>query len=101
MDWAWQLSDQWSMSGIVNYVRGKRDDIEDELYRIAPANTSMLQWLLDKRVDPHAADDRERRPIDHARPAARRRVTYHDAQAYPKYIVEFRVADSTKMVDLM
>lgn len=41
MDWAWQLSDQWSMSGIVNYVRGKRDDIEDELYRIAPANTSI------------------------------------------------------------
>ncbi|QFU74772.1 TonB-dependent receptor [Halioglobus maricola] len=41
MDWAWQVSDQWSVSGIVNYVRGERDDIEDELYRIAPANASV------------------------------------------------------------
>ncbi|MEH6581135.1 MAG: TonB-dependent receptor [Halioglobus sp.] len=41
MDWAWQLSGQWSLSGIVNYVRGKRDDKDDNLYRIAPANTSV------------------------------------------------------------
>ncbi|MEP5567777.1 MAG: TonB-dependent receptor [Halioglobus sp.] len=41
MDWSWQIARSWSVSGIVNYVRGKRDDIEDELYRIAPANTSI------------------------------------------------------------
>jgi iron complex outermembrane receptor protein len=40
MDWVWQLNDQWSMSGIVNYVRGERDDINDNLYRIAPPNAS-------------------------------------------------------------
>ncbi len=40
MDWAWTISDHWSLSGIVNYVRGKRDDISDNLYRIAPPNTS-------------------------------------------------------------
>lgn len=41
MDWALRLGEHWSMSGIVNYVRGKRDDIEDELYRIAPPNASI------------------------------------------------------------
>lgn len=41
LDWAWQLNSQWSLSGIVNYVRGKRDDIDDNLYRIAPPNTSV------------------------------------------------------------
>jgi iron complex outermembrane receptor protein len=40
MDWALQFTDQWSVTGIVNYVRGQRDDIEDNLYRIAPPNTS-------------------------------------------------------------
>ncbi len=40
MDWAWQLDDRWSLSGIVNYVRGERDDTNDNLYRIAPANAS-------------------------------------------------------------
>ncbi|MFT4518342.1 MAG: iron complex outermembrane receptor protein [Halioglobus sp.] len=39
MDWALQLSQAWSLSGIVNYVRGKRsDDSNDNLYRIAPLN---------------------------------------------------------------
>lgn len=41
MDWRWQLADRWSLSGVVNYVRGKRDDINDDLYRIAPPNTSL------------------------------------------------------------
>ena len=41
LDWAWQLADHWALSGLVNYVRGKRDDIEDELYRIAPANATV------------------------------------------------------------
>lgn len=41
MDWAWQLHEQWRLSGIINYVRGKRDDIDDNLYRIAPPNTTL------------------------------------------------------------
>ena len=40
MDWAWHLDQHWSLSGVVNYVRGKRRDIDDELYRIAPANAT-------------------------------------------------------------
>jgi len=39
IDWSYQFDDQWSLGGVVNYVRGKRDDISDNLYRIAPLNT--------------------------------------------------------------
>ncbi len=41
LDWAWQVADNWALSGLVNYVRGERDDIDDELYRIAPPNASL------------------------------------------------------------
>jgi iron complex outermembrane receptor protein len=41
MDWAWRLGDHWSLSGLLNYVRGKRDDIDDNLYRIAPPNATI------------------------------------------------------------
>lgn len=41
MDWSWRLGEHWRVSGLVNYVRGKRDDIEDELYRIAPLNATL------------------------------------------------------------
>jgi iron complex outermembrane receptor protein len=36
--WGVTLSDNWSVDGIVSYVRGERDDINDDLYRIAPLN---------------------------------------------------------------
>jgi len=38
IDWRYQLSEQWSLKGIVNYVRGARDDIDDALYRVAAPN---------------------------------------------------------------
>jgi iron complex outermembrane receptor protein len=41
MDWRLALGDRWSVSGLVNYVRGERRDIDDNLYRIAPPNTSL------------------------------------------------------------
>jgi iron complex outermembrane receptor protein len=40
MDWALQMNEHWALSGIVNYVRGERDDINDNLYRIAPPNAT-------------------------------------------------------------
>jgi iron complex outermembrane receptor protein len=40
MDWSWQLGDHWQASGLLNYVRGKRDDIDDNLYRVAPPNAT-------------------------------------------------------------
>lgn len=38
VNWAYQLSDELGLSGIASYVRGKRRDISDNLYRIAPLN---------------------------------------------------------------
>jgi len=38
VDWRYQLSTQWSLDGVINYVRAKRDDIDDNLYRVAPLN---------------------------------------------------------------
>jgi iron complex outermembrane recepter protein len=40
MDWRYELSANWSLGGLVNYVRGERDDVDDNLYRIAPLNAS-------------------------------------------------------------
>ncbi|NRB41947.1 MAG: TonB-dependent receptor [Pseudomonadales bacterium] len=41
MNWAYQIDSEWSVSGLINYVRGERKDISDNLYRISPANASM------------------------------------------------------------
>ena len=41
MDWRYGINHHWSLSGIINVVRGERDDIDDNLYRIAPANTTL------------------------------------------------------------
>lgn len=36
IDWRWQLSERWSLSGVLNYVRAKTKD--DNVYRIPPVN---------------------------------------------------------------
>jgi iron complex outermembrane receptor protein len=36
--WGVALNDNMSLDGVISYVRGKRDDISDNLYRIAPLN---------------------------------------------------------------
>ena len=40
MNWGASLGSNWSLDGVISYVRGKRDDISDDLYRIAPLNGS-------------------------------------------------------------
>jgi iron complex outermembrane receptor protein len=37
-NWNYRVNHNWSADGVVSYVRGKRTDIADDLYRIAPAN---------------------------------------------------------------
>lgn len=39
--WGYAIDNYWSLGGIVSYVRGKRDDISDNLYRIAPLNGTL------------------------------------------------------------
>ena len=40
MNWGASLGSNWSLDGVVSYVRGERDDTSDNLYRIAPFNGS-------------------------------------------------------------
>jgi iron complex outermembrane receptor protein len=43
--WGVTLTDRLGLDGVVSYVRGKRDDINDDLYRIAPLNGRVsLTW---------------------------------------------------------
>lgn len=39
--WGYALDERWRLDGIVSYVRGERDDIDDNLYRIAPLNGTL------------------------------------------------------------
>jgi len=39
--WGYSIDDNWSLGGVISYVRGKRDDISDNLYRIAPLNGTL------------------------------------------------------------
>lgn len=42
------LNDNWQLGANINYVRGKRDDISDNLYRVAPLNsTTYLKYAND------------------------------------------------------
>ena len=45
MDASVALSQHLTLSGLINYVRGERRDIDDDLYRIAPPNATLrLAW---------------------------------------------------------
>ncbi|TMO81337.1 TonB-dependent receptor [Pseudoalteromonas spongiae] len=35
----WRLNDMWQLTGVISYVTGEREDIDDDLYRIAPLNS--------------------------------------------------------------
>jgi len=41
IDFGHRLSPQWSLDGNAAFVRGKRSDIDDNLYRISPANLTL------------------------------------------------------------
>jgi len=46
--WKFELSDQWYLDGIASWAQGKRTDIDDNLYRLAPPNASVgLTWFRD------------------------------------------------------
>ncbi len=42
VDWQYALADNWSVHGVVSYVRGERDDIDDNLYRISPLHAAVI-----------------------------------------------------------
>ncbi|MDZ7735402.1 MAG: TonB-dependent receptor [Gammaproteobacteria bacterium] len=59
-----QLTERWFLDGIVSYVRGERRDIDDDLYRIAPLNTTLAlthrraSWSVTLESQFYAEQDR-------------------------------------------
>lgn len=41
---AWRLNNAWQFTSVISYVKGKRDDINDDLYRIAPLNARITAF---------------------------------------------------------
>lgn len=64
INWRAAINEQISLSGLVNYVRGQRDDIDDNLYRISPFNVqvslnySTEQWQ--SQLSLHAFNKQEK-----------------------------------------
>jgi iron complex outermembrane receptor protein len=56
VDYTLQISDRLCVDGVATYARGRRTDISDNLYRLAPLNGSIgltyasESWVLDARV---------------------------------------------------
>ena len=63
LDWSWQVSDALAFSGLLNYVRGERRDIDDNLYRVAPPNMTVRasyglhSWRTELELVAYASQD--------------------------------------------
>ncbi len=63
-DFGARFSDHWRLDGLISYVRGKRRDIDDNLYRIAPLNGLLaltyehVRWAV--TAETVLADDQNR-----------------------------------------
>ncbi|WP_245792346.1 TonB-dependent receptor plug domain-containing protein [Teredinibacter waterburyi] len=64
MDFSYGFSQQLSLNGVLNYVVGKRDDIDDNLYRIAPVNLRLglnydkTNWGVAVETENYAAQNK-------------------------------------------
>jgi iron complex outermembrane receptor protein len=75
MDWRYRFDARWSAEGVVNYVRGERRDVDDDLYRVPPLNAHVaVRYDRDRwgvRVETSFHDDQDRVSSVNAEP-----VTY-------------------------
>lgn len=61
--WDYQLSDRFTVDGVATYARGRRTDVADNLYRLAPPNGSVGLtyrsdfWSLGARPVAYAKQD--------------------------------------------
>ena len=62
--WKFDLNDKWFFDGIASYSRGKRTDVSDNLYRLAPLNGSLGltyttdSWSLKPEIVVYARQDK-------------------------------------------
>lgn len=47
LGYEWEMSSEWAFRGNLGYVRGKRTDVEDNLYRIAPLSSFVALTFSD------------------------------------------------------
>ena len=75
--WKYELSDAWYLDGIASAIRGRRTDVADNLYRLAPFNGSIgltyaaSDWSLKTELVAYASQDKV--------------SAYNDEQATPGY----------------
>jgi iron complex outermembrane receptor protein len=61
--WGYYLSDAMTVQGVLTYVRGKRTDVDDDLYRLAPLNGRIsfsyekLDWLASVDLVAYSSQD--------------------------------------------
>ena len=64
VDWNYRFADHWSLSGVLNLVRGERDDVDDDLYRVVPNNAVLVLGYVTERWGASASmrwfDDQDR-----------------------------------------
>lgn len=64
VDYTLQISDRLSVGGVATYARGRRTDITDNLYRLAPLNGSIgltyanEPWVLNARVIAYSSQEK-------------------------------------------
>jgi iron complex outermembrane receptor protein len=62
--WSYELSENLLVDGIVSIARGRRDDVDDDLYRLPPFNTSLGltyradSWSIKSEVIAYADQDK-------------------------------------------
>lgn len=62
--WDYRLSERFTVDGVATYARGKRTDVADDLYRLAPPNGSVGltyssdSWSLGARLAAYAKQDK-------------------------------------------
>ncbi|MDX2424728.1 MAG: TonB-dependent receptor [Cycloclasticus sp.] len=63
VEWGYEMSSNWNLDGTVSYVRGKRRDSGDNLYRIAPFNArtqltyAQDSWSVATELEAYAAQN--------------------------------------------
>ena len=50
MGYEWKITETWQLAGNISYVRGKRTDIRDNLYRIAPLSSFLELMYVHERA---------------------------------------------------
>jgi len=62
--WKYEITDRWYVDGIATYTRGRRTDVSDNLYRLAPLNGSIgltyaaANWSIKPELVVYAKQDK-------------------------------------------